>query len=291
MFKAFFKWNFLLIFAGAFLIPSFILGLIFAGYVNTDKIISDGIETDGYIISGSYYSDVEINEVPKYCIKYYFFDQYDIRHTGKTSTSYDYDEIMRLNNEDVIRIKYDPDTFKSIESSYDSNIDIAKFIISIFFVVFSGVDLILWIISFKTGFRSIRLYFIDKNGKEYNAKVTRISSFTRVNNSHRFCVYFTWVDENGTTRESYSQSKYSYSDALAFKRMGAVTIKAKNNYAVIVTKPNARNNKYDNDRYDYKGNQEYKNNGQLTDCRYCGNQVKTSEEYCKHCGAKIDKYK
>ena len=150
MIKAIFKYNFFLIFAIAFAIPVAIISFFFAQNINYAYIAANGIKTTGYVIPDSYWSNLSINDVDYYHVEYYFYDEYGITYYGKTSDAYLYYEVLQLEDIGEISIKYDPNTFDSIESTFDLFKDGTTFIFIIFLVAFGIADIIFWVISIKT---------------------------------------------------------------------------------------------------------------------------------------------
>ena len=119
MFKAIFKYNFFLIFAIAFAIPVVILGIILLGSYTNANIVNNGIETIGHIIPDSYYSNLTVNGVNYYHIDYYFLDEKGNTIEGQTSDTFLYSDILDIIDVGYIKIKYNPDTLESIESTYN----------------------------------------------------------------------------------------------------------------------------------------------------------------------------
>ena len=167
MIKVIFKRNFYLIFAIAFAIPVIVLGMLFAQSTNFADVAKNGIETEGYIIQDSYRSNLTVNDVDYYHISFYFYDENEVMHQGKTSDAYTYYEVVDINELEYIMIKYDPDTFDAVESTYDFSKDSSTIPMIIMLAIFGICDLIFWIISIITVKTNIDLIKVEKYGTEY----------------------------------------------------------------------------------------------------------------------------
>jgi hypothetical protein len=123
MLKHIFKYNYLLIFAVVFAIPVCIVGAFVFNSLSYVDIVNNGIETIGYIIPDSYYSSTSVNDVSYYHVRYYYLDESGNTFDGQTSDAYLYSEVMAIVKEGTVKIKYKPDTHKSIEATYSFSND------------------------------------------------------------------------------------------------------------------------------------------------------------------------
>ena len=287
MIKAIFKYNFFLIFAIAFAIPVAIISFFFAQNINYAYIAANGIETTGYVIPDSYWSNLSINDVDYYHVEYYFYDDYGITYYGKTSDAYLYYEVLQLEDIGEISIKYDPNTFDSIESTFDLFKDGTTLIFIIFLVAFGIADIIFWVISIKTIKNNIALINVEKSGTEYDAVVTHINTNLTVNGVEKFKVYYTWKNEMGQEFSGSSNSKYVYYQAKNLEDLKNIRIKAIGNKSYILTDPDSIHIDHNNPSQEQVEQnidsvpvrQEY--------CDYCGEKVSSSDVYCPNCGAKL----
>ncbi len=288
MIRTFFKHNFLAIFAIFFAIPVIALGaLAFGNSVNYKDILNNGIETQAEVLEHTYRSSLEVNGVPYYRIDFEFVDENGHSHIGTTSETFTYYEITQLCERGVITIKYDPKTFDAIEASYNSSEDTGKNTMLIFFFVFGGVDVLLWVAVVKTGINNIKNAKIAKTGKDYTATVTHINSNVTVNHVPKFKVHYTWVGENGVTMSGSSSSIYSRYEAEALERAGNIQIKAEGKRSVIMTTPDmCQHNHYDN----ISNSEANVQRQEQLKCDYCGHNISPKDEYCANCGARVNFY-
>ena len=298
MIKAFFKYNFFLIFAIAFAIPVVIVGVFFFQNIGYANIARNGIETTGYIIPDSYYSNLSINDVNYYHVKYYFYDQNGNECYGRTSDAYLYYDVLDLEEIGTIKIKYDPKSLDSIEATFDLFKDGSTIVFIIILAVFGTVDVVFWVISIKTFLNNLALIKVEKYGTEYNAVVSHIHSNLKVNGVHKFKVYYSWTNEMGQTCSGASQSKYYFDQAKALEDIKNIRIRAIGNKSYIVTDPdtayvNYENSTNDHIDYSYENSTQdiiEQNNGEVIErqeyCDYCGEKVSSSDSFCPNCGVK-----
>ena len=297
MFKTFIKGNFLMIFAIFFAIPVIVLAaLTFSNNTDYDYLLENGIEAKGYIIENSAQSTTSVNDVSYYSIGYYFRDENLNEHEGRTSESYTYWEITHMEINGSIYIKYDPETYESIEATYNPSEDVGRNTMWIFFAVFGLVDAIMWVIVIKVGRHNLLLAKVEKEGKEYTANVTGISSNVTINNVPRFKVHYTWIGDSGTTMSGSSTSKYFRGEAEALEMAKTITIKAMGKDSVIMTTPDMCLHNHYNNIEDGVANDlppqtpPTPQKPQEVKCDYCGHYVSSSEKYCNNCGAQLNIY-
>lgn len=295
MLKTFIKGNFLMIFAVAFAIPVLILSIfIFSDNTDYDDLLKNGIETTGYVIENSATTTTTVNDVPYYSIKYYFRDENLNEHEGRTSESYTYWEITQMEKRGTIVIKYDPKTFDSIEANYDPSEDVGRNTLWIFFAIFGLADVIMWVFVVKAGIHNLLLAKVEKEGKEYSATVTGISSSLVVNGVPKYKVSYTWIGDGGVSISGSSTSQYLYGEAAALESAGTITIKAIGKDSVIITTPDMCLHNHYNNIEDGVANDlppQTPQKPQEVRCDYCGHYISKNDEYCGHCGAKVNIYK
>ena len=275
----FFKGNFLIIFAIFFAIPVIFLLTEVLGHNsnNYENIIQYGIETDAHVISGSEHSSISVNEVSYYSIDYYFFDENMVMHTGRTSQSYTYYQINQMIEDEVIKIKYLPDTYESIEANYTSSKDKSKTTTTIFLAVFGMADLILWIAVFNIGKNNMFEDKISKQGREFNAVVTGISSNLVVNGVRKYKVHYDWTNEMGENISDTTRSIYRFNDATALEQAKNIQIKAIGRKSIITTDPKTLS------IHDQSNNYYPTQENQVLICEYCGNRVNSNTHRCNNC--------
>lgn len=292
MLKNFIKGNFMLIFAVCFAIPVVVLlCFTFADRTDYKSILENGVETTGYIVENSATSSTSINDVSYYSIKYYFKDENLNEHSGKTSESYTYYEVSQMEKKGTILIKYDPRTFDSIEANYDPSKDEGTNILWLFLVIFGIIDIVLWVVVIKVGKHNLILAKVEREGKEYSANVTGITTNLVVNGVHKYKVHYTWIGDSGLTMEGSSTSKYYYDEAAVLERAKSITIKAIGKNSVIMTTPDMCLNEHYNNYSDGIADDLTNSKPEELKCDYCGHHITKEDDYCSNCGAKVNIYK
>ena len=154
----------------------------------------------------------------------------------------------------------------------------------------------MWIITIKIGKHNILLAKVEREGKEYSAIVTGISSNVTVNNVPRYKVHYTWVGDTGATLSGSSTSKYFVDQAEALQMAKNITIKAIGKDSVIMTSPDMCLHNHYNHYEDGMANDLASQTPptppkpQEVRCDYCGHFVSSSEKYCTNCGAQLNIY-
>lgn len=292
MLKNFIKGNFMLLFAVFFAIPVIVLvALMFVDKPDYKNILENGIETTGYIIENSATSNTTVNGEPYYSIKYYFKDENFNEHSGKTSESYTYFEVLQMEKRGTILIKYNPENFESIEANYDPSEDVGNNLLWVFLAAFGIADLVMWVVTIKVGKHNLILAKVEREGKEYTANVTGISSNLVVNNVHKYKVHYTWLGDMGETINGSSTSKYYYDEAVALENAKTVTIKAIGKDSVIMTTPDMCLDNHYNNYSDGISNDLANVKPAELKCDYCGHIITKDDEYCGNCGARVNIYK
>ena len=281
--KKFFIRNFIVFMAIFFALPT-----IFMFYhlsVNNTKyqhILDNGIEVEAEIIPDSYRSSGRVNETTVYKIDFIYIDHNGEKHNGTTLNSYSYFDINILIRQGTITIKYDPETFDSIEASYNASKD--KNMVTIFAIAFTCADLALWGIAIAIVINNLKKKKAEKYGKEYTATVTNYKHTLSTNNVRKYTVYYTWVGENGISYKGSSGSRYLLEEAEALQQAKNITIKAIGKSSVIISTPDlCINNHYNKTEDSHADNSELK-------CEYCGHTITKTDQYCNHCGAKVNFY-
>lgn len=294
MVKAFLKGNIALLVAIVMLIPVII---VYSTGLNNTKdyeyILEHGIETEGYIIPDSYkHQGVYMNE-DYYSISYYFYDEDFNKHVDETASYYSYNEIMELNYRESIKVRYDSETFDSVEAIYKTTGKKFKNSVLIIICILGVVDLIAWIFAIRLGLLGISLLKVEKEGKEYSARVECIAGGLVVNGVPKCKVRYVWDDELGNIKKGWSRYVYTHKEGLALEKQFNIVIKAIGKRSFIVTKPDL--SLLDNEpkenleipeiakRYD-----KYVKKNKVIVCEYCGHKQKWSDDNtCKNCGARL----
>ena len=212
-----------------------ILALIFSNvffkHFKYEKILKTGIEVQAEIISDSYSSNLEVMETKYYKIEYIFVDENNIKHQGTTSESLTYADVLNLLESGYINIKYNPETFESIESSYHITSSIrSQMIISGIIIV---LDLAAWIIAIVCVILEIRKAIISNIGKEYKAVFISYDSFLNISDTQLYSISYTWKDEYGQIKNGKSKPFFTYHEANALKNAGTFDIKVIGKKSII----------------------------------------------------------
>lgn len=263
----------LFLFSIVLMVPCIILFSNFFGYFKYSAIISNGIETEAIVLNMEY-ANMEIKEEPIYIITYQFYDEQGEMHFGKTQPSFTGKEAMEFINNGYITIKYNPETFESVEASY-TFFSGGKNIIFIFFLVFTTVDLIIWGVLIYSIIKSKKNKRIEKDGKEYTATFISYDSNVTVNNVPMFHIIYTWENEYGEIKQEKTSSDYTLSEAMMFKHAKTFKIKAIGNEGVIVSVPTELTGQIELNKL-----LEIQNK-----CQFCGGLYDKQLERCPSCGA------
>lgn len=132
-------------------------------------LIDHGVETEATILGGTQDSDMEIQGVKYYNIKYTFKDEKGVEHEGKTTTKYTIEKIKAMEENKTIKILYDRETFESIEADVkeDEGAGSVRFIP---IIIMGVIDIILWIIAIY-GFRNALAEIRMKRKDLYNGGI------------------------------------------------------------------------------------------------------------------------
>ena len=301
--KVFFKKNIALLLGLLFIFVTLLFGFVMLkDNINYSNILKNGIETDGYILPESYYSNTIVNNVKYYEIGYYFYDEQSNKHEGTTSATYTYSEILEFSEMETIKIKYDPKTFDSVESSFNLYGTYTKnsiFVLGIF-VFFSVLSFVWGII---IGIKEISLVKVKRDGKEYPALVVAKTSGVVVNGVPQYRIVYTWKDELGNNITSKTRCIYTYYEALALEELGKITIKAIGKRSFVTTIPDVSRFyaegqdttvSYDENREKSVIEKRFEAKmlkGKSSKCEFCGQKVNSTYEYCDNCGARINNKK
>lgn len=276
----------LIIMAIAFSAPAFVF-ISNIGKNNFKKeIFENGVETVATVDSSSYGSSLTINDVEYYSIEYWFYDDNGNVHKGETGENYTYYDIQLMIQQRLIAIKYDPNTFKSVEMTYYDSGNISETANTLFIAVFGVVALALWVTVGFFIFKFVKIRILQSKGKTVNAMVTQVKGGVTVNHVHMFKVFYCYQD-NMITKEGHSGYEYTHSQARAFENMKNIQILVYKNMSKIKTNPNEiiYEQSFENaDSFDKNTSQK-----KFTHCQYCNSTVLEDETKCPNCGAQMNK--
>lgn len=233
MFKIIFRKNIFLLFASFLAIFVVIFGILELSKLSYQSLINNGIEIDAEIIPDSATTNTTVNGEPFYSINYRFVVD-ELTYTGKTSNSYTYSEIDRLEEIGRIKIIYDPETFESIEASYSYTNDTSFNVGLIFIAIFGTVDLVFWLLAIRRIYKNYRTSKVKKTGIEYTAIVEGINSNMKVNGMPYYMITYSWNDGFGNRYTTTSPSDYPESVAFEIENAKYIKIKALGKESTII---------------------------------------------------------
>lgn len=258
--------------------------------IDYDYIIQHGVETEATINPSSYDSNVSVNDIRYYNVEYCFYDSDGNSHIGRTSTSYNNFEIKEIIENETIMIKYDPETYESVESSYDRSRDQGRKSSNVFLFAFGGIDLIMWIIIIVNAINNISLKKVYDKGLEYDAEVTSISTHSIENNNSKYKVHYKWTDELGNSYTGSSSYKYLHYQAVDLHNKVNIKIKALGKKSFILTIPSLGRNENDNDRVKSPIERRFEKYASKNNrCLRCGQNLKATDVNCPNCGELVTK--
>ena len=292
MIKTIFHRNEALIFlAIIFLILAIVIPVsMYDRSIDYEYIIQYGVETEATINPSSYNSNVSVNDIRYYYVEYYFYDSDGNSHIGRTSSSYNYFEIKDIIENETIIIKYNPENYESIESSYDRSRDQGQKSSNIFLFAFGGIDIIIWIVIIVNAINNISLKKVYDKGLEYDAEVTGISTHSINKNNSKYKVHYKWTDELGNSYIGSSSYKYLHYQAMDLNNQRNIKIKALGKKSIILTRPSFECN----ENYIYREKspieRKFEKNALKNNlCLKCGQKLKTTDANCPKCGELVTK--
>ena len=268
-----FLFFFFLAFAICFAMPAVFLVEPLLEIPEKNAILESGVEIAAVVVPGSERSNIEVNGVAYYSVEYKFVVD-NAEHFGKTTQRYTYNEASRLN---ILTIKYNPDTFKSVQVDYDFKTD-AEVKTSFIILAICGVfDLIFWIIEIVLIIQFIKLGIVALKGKSYTAKFIAIKPGVIYNGTPMYSIAYTWMNDSGETLEGKSGDDYTLNEAHAFELAQEFKIMAYGNISKIASKPSKMIFK--------QAKEENVSVENYYVCPYCNSMLPTSTTKCTSCGA------
>jgi len=160
----------------------------------------------------------------------------------------------------------------------------------VFVIVFPLISLILLVIAIINLVKNIKISSVFKNGKEYNATITRISEPYDIGNGmKRYAVYYSWIDEFGELLTGSSGNVYTKEETDIFLKRKILTIKVKRKMSVITSVPSEDDNDIQfSISHKLKHHVSYQ---KRILCDYCGSPITKRDERCPNCQSKINLYK
>ena len=276
--------NFMFILLGVILLGA-ALFLVPNNFSKYQEIAENGITAEAKIVSNS--SDVAVNDVRYYYIRFVFEDKQGNTHEGRTSTRYTYYEVKRLSENKTIVIKYDPATYESIEANYSKSEDKKSDGLVIMKIIFIVVSLGLIGSAVASAYNAFMKNKIDKYGVEVNAQVLDMIGGTKVNGVEKFSIKYSWSDPNtGEFIEKKTTHKFTKKEAQALIDANTIRIKVLNKKSYILTNVTELVLGNNSSMGSSISDKIYKNKN----CQYCGGVIEDEDaSYCPLCGARISK--
>lgn len=264
----FFRHNF----AFAFAIILMLIAILPTIFVSTrqkhdkDYLLENGIEVVAEITSYDSYINSGMEFIR---IHYTYLDEEGNSHKG-TATDYMYLDVKKYLDENKIPIKYDPETFQSIEAFY-AEIDLSLIVFWIMTIGLWSATILLYIFGIKKGCRNFKENEVFEKGSEYMAKVISMVHCGDFGDTQRYKLKYTWVDENEVEYIGYDTVTYPTEEGETLEKNRTVPIKAMGKYGFVRLGLNLKSVK------PYK--KEHK-------CRYCS--TKFNGEQCPTCGSFVE---
>lgn len=268
----------LILVSSVFMVPSMILVGDVSKHISNKSILSNGIETEAVVLIGTASSNLIINDIHYYSIEYCFFDEEGNRHVGKTSDTYTLTEIRDIENDGFITIKYDAETFESIEATYSFEDVSANLQI---LIVFTIVDVLLWGGVVLTIVAMVKDKQLLKHGKEFLATFVSSYSIGSVNGKQVFRIAYFWKNQDGMHVEGKSRNLFTEDEVSIFQTAKEFRIKAIGKKSVVVSTPAELMAQHSLNTLEPQ--QEY------CKCNYCGAIYSKELVKCSECGALKEK--
>ena len=293
MFKVFLKNTFALFFA---IIGLVVIFLIMGPILDTkkyDEIVANGIETTAEVVDVNS-STITYLDVKYYSVKYVFKDGSGVKHDGDSTHTFTYSDLLLLELDNTILIKYDPETFESIEADYSSKNNPSLIGSTIALVLVGITDLVLWVVAIRIIANAFIKIWVLKNGEETTAEVVNIHSNVRVSNRHLYYIKYKWTDSLGNVRISKTGADYSEEIARELLSRQNIIIKAKGKHSAIVvdreikesakniTTPYMAQHSFEENIFINKTSEEIRR------CNHCNQVVERKSNFCPNCGAEMN---
>lgn len=271
---------FYLVFAIAFSIPLVIWGFSFHKFLEKKHIAKTGTEVEATVVN--YYSNVEINGEPYYCLEFKFYDTNGNEHFGKTEASY---TLYKAQSIDKILIKYDKN-FKAVEADFHYTNQIELWLLPIFGVV----GIVFWVIFVKSIFSQSQERKIRTQGVEKEGLFIDYGSYLKINEQPYYFIKYQYEDDNGEIKQAKTPCKYTEEEMNYFKVFPHFKIKVLNGNSTITEIIDIsklyRNIKSKKEESSLEYRPVFKK------CVYCESVVSAQDKKCPNCGsAKFEEIK
>ena len=254
------------IFAVVFLFPFFSIVNNINYHNKIKNILVYGVETQATVVENSLKSLTE----DIYIFEYAFYDNQGKEHYSYTESNYDFNTAKKQYDAGLITIKYDAETFDSVEIPYEFSAPVP-----LYDIFLSIIDISLWIYLLIELIKFIRKKGVLLFGKQYIATYSSKQIANTINHNDLYKIMYVWKDEKGNTHDGVSKDVYTLLEANAFETAKVFKIKAHKNKSVIVTSP----------KWLDVQNEKRKARKKYYYCIYCGTKFLNNEDACPNCGA------
>ncbi|MBE5736263.1 MAG: hypothetical protein E7356_02760 [Clostridiales bacterium] len=156
----------------------------------------------------------------------------------------------------------------------------------VFIIIFSLVDLVLWIIAIKQINNNVKVLLVDRRGREYDATVIGISEEgCDADGLGKYAVSYKWLDENDVEYNSTTEYIYSHEEAYFLLKMSVVKIKARGKFSVIISNPKNSCDVPKSIANKVASHMDYR---KRTLCEYCNKPISKVSKRCPHCKALVN---
>jgi len=284
-----------IIFTIAFMIPVVFFGLELKTFLAQKDAINNGIETTAIVYD--YSNDTTENDIPLYSLYYRFYDENGNIHEGKTSCDYLYDDVEEImDGTKEISIKYNPDTFDSVQSSFSGKPNIALYILPIFGLI--SVYFIFSMIKDVIVFNKHKK--IIKEGTRTQGQYLGYRLYHKSNSEQYYYVQYSYKDNQGVQQTTISKYfTFNSKQITMMEQKGVVDVAYLGNESTIIFDDIYKNssatsnnnsspvsqvsighiNVFEEIKVDSKPVEKKK-------CEYCGEDLPDGELVCPKCGAR-----
>jgi len=255
-----------------------------------NNIINNGIETTATYVEGSHETTHTQMNVEYFSFEFEFFDNNGNIHIQRTKENYVDVHIRRLKNDPEITIKYDPETFEAVETTFGKGATTGGMeILIVLYVLAMGV-----VIAFAV-VKVVRNFIEDKvlrEGSEYLATFESYDKSSVSGGQINYKFRYSWTDILGVYHEGKSSRSYVLGDIRKFQELKGIKIKTLGKHSVILIDPKDITPSMissSHSFYSYTSNNRDSQTFAHTKCPYCGELIDESNTNCASCGAKINK--
>jgi hypothetical protein len=173
-------------------------------------------------------SNLKVNEVPYYYIKFKYTDSAGNQKTDATSSAYTKEEMQAIKQDGKLSIKYTDKGAVQADFKLDSSFYIPAILSSVFGCV--GLILLTLFVLLVGRARKLKIY-----GSDVMVKFVSSGSYVTVNNEKRYYIEMAYRDLNtGRVQTAKTESIYKHYEAEFFKELGEFKARCYENMAMIL---------------------------------------------------------